>query len=217
MAWRLARSLATLRGQINALSPNRSKISDGTIGDVAHAARASDHNPDSGGIVRALDLTHDPAHGIRGKVLANALLASRDRRIKYVISDGEIAAGADGPKPWQWRKYAGANPHTHHVHVSVVAGAAGEDHRPWLFQLEVAPPKAAKPVEAPTDPVIARGTKGPDVERMQKLLNRAGAKLVTDSDFGPNTEAALIAFQKKHELAADGRCGPYSWAALKAV
>lgn len=29
MAWRLAHSLATLREQTNALSPNRSKISDG--------------------------------------------------------------------------------------------------------------------------------------------------------------------------------------------
>ena len=59
MAWRLARSLETLRAQINALSPNRSKASDGTIGDAAHSARTSDHNPDGGGVVRALDLTHD--------------------------------------------------------------------------------------------------------------------------------------------------------------
>lgn len=215
MAWRLARSLATLREQINQLSPNRSKISDGTIGDVAHSARTSDHNPDAGGIVRALDLTHDLAHGIDGKALANALLDARDPRIKYIISNGEIASGAAGPKPWQWRRYTGANPHTKHVHLSVVAGAKGDDPAAWGFTLAVPPTKADKPVAEPPDPVLARGTKGPDVERMQKLLIATGAKLVADSDFGPKTEAALKAFQRKAKLVADGNCGPYTWAALR--
>lgn len=38
MAWRLAKSLVTLREQVNALSPNRSRVSDGTIGDKTEAA-----------------------------------------------------------------------------------------------------------------------------------------------------------------------------------
>jgi hypothetical protein len=63
MAPRIAKSLDVLRSQINKAHPNRSKVSDGWIGDTAHAARASDHNPNSGGVVTALDLTHDPAHG----------------------------------------------------------------------------------------------------------------------------------------------------------
>ena len=45
MTWRLARSLETLRAQINRIAPNRSKVSDGTIGDAKHASRSSDHNP----------------------------------------------------------------------------------------------------------------------------------------------------------------------------
>lgn len=46
MAWRLAGSLVTFRDQLNAAFPNRSKISDGFIGDAAHQAQgsASDHN-----------------------------------------------------------------------------------------------------------------------------------------------------------------------------
>lgn len=214
MAWRLARSLSTLRDQINALSPNRSKLSDGTIGDTAHSARKSDHNPDGSGIVRALDLTHDPAHGVSGREIAEALLKSRDQRLSYVISNGQIAAGFGGPSPWVWRKYSGSNPHNHHVHISVIAGSKGDDPKPWTLDLAVSSDVATKPVTQPVNPVLAKGTKGPDVERMQKLLIAAGAKIIADSDFGPKTEAALRAFQKAHRLVQDAVCGPYTWAAL---
>lgn len=216
MAWRLAKSLVKLREQINELSPNRSKVSDGTIGDVAHSKTKSEHNPDDDGIVRALDVTHDPAHGIDGKKLTNALLASRDPRILYVISNGEIASGAGGPAPWVWRKYKGKNPHNHHMHLSVVSGAAGDAGGPWKLSLTVAPSKAAKPISQPKYPLLVKGNKGPDVFRLQTLLNRAGAKLVLDDDFGPRTEAAVKAFQRKAGIVVDGKCGPQTWAALLA-
>jgi hypothetical protein len=45
MAWRVARSLEVLLGQFNAACPGRSKASDGSIGDAAHATRDSDHKP----------------------------------------------------------------------------------------------------------------------------------------------------------------------------
>jgi hypothetical protein len=67
MAWRPAKSLIQLRDQINQIAPNRSKASDGTIGDAAHASRASDHNPwvreGDAGVVTAIDITHDPDDG----------------------------------------------------------------------------------------------------------------------------------------------------------
>lgn len=214
MSWKLARSLDQLRKQINEISPNRSKISDGTIGDPAHSARTSDHNPNGGRIVRAIDITHDPEHGIAGKDLANTLLASRDNRIKYIISDGEIASGPAGPSPWKWRKYKGANKHTKHMHLSVVKGKVGDDPRPWNLDLAVDAETAAKPVAAPVNPVLAKGTRGPDVERLQLLLKAHGADIEPDSDFGPKTEAAVKAFQRKHKLKPDGIVGPYTWDAL---
>lgn len=216
MAWRLAKSLETLRAQINALSPNRSKVSDGTKGDDAHAKRKSDHNPNGRGVVQALDLTDDPAHGVDNRKLGQALLDSRDRRIKYVIADGEICSGSDGPSPWSWRKYSGANSHHHHVHISVVDDPKlYDDASEWsLSGFAVAPSKAAKPVTRPSNPVLAKGAKGPDVERLQDLLNATGAKLVIDADFGERTLAAVIAFQRKAKLAPDGVVGPYTWDAL---
>lgn len=117
MAWRLARSLEKLRAQINARHPERSKVSDGTIGDQAHQATASDHNPNSAGVVTAMDITHDPAHGVDTWRLAEVLRQNKDPRIKYVISNGRIFSSS--VSPWQWRKYTGANAHAHHVHISV--------------------------------------------------------------------------------------------------
>ena len=53
-SWRLARSLDTLRAQVNKAHPKRDKASDGTIGDSRHAATVSEHNPHPAAVVRAL-------------------------------------------------------------------------------------------------------------------------------------------------------------------
>src|SRR3972149_11096320 len=130
MAWRLAKSLEALRSQVNGVAPNRSKASDGTIGNLAHQATRSDHNEDPGGVVRALDLTHDPKNGFDSWAFAEMLRQKRDKRIKYIISNDRIVAGNAGPSPWVWRAYNPNDPkrnkHDHHVHVSVVSGAPGE-------------------------------------------------------------------------------------------
>lgn len=121
MAWRVARSLLTLRDQINAAFPNRSKLSDGTIGDAAHATTNSDHNPwvkdGDMGVVTALDITHDPDDGCDCNKIVNALVASRDKRIKYVIWNGRIISSTISP--WVWRTYTGSNQHNKHFHLSV--------------------------------------------------------------------------------------------------
>lgn len=126
--WRLAKSLVVLRDQINHLYPHRSKDWDGSVGDLFHSQRASDHNPDPAGVVHAIDVTHDPANGCDGRALADALRASADKRIKYVIHHGRIFSSTISP--WQWRPYAGPNPHDHHVHISVNDRNA-DDERRW--------------------------------------------------------------------------------------
>jgi hypothetical protein len=137
MAWRLAKSLETLRSQVNAKWPNRDKSSDGTIGDASHQATNSDHNPNSAGVVTAMDITHDPAHGLDARKLAEALVASRDPRIKYIISNAQIVSSQ--VSPWQWRPYTGANAHRAHVHISVSGDY--DDTRSWnLGETPVAVP-----------------------------------------------------------------------------
>ena len=133
--WRLAKSLDTLRKQIDAAYPKRSKSSDGTIGDAAHSARKSDHNPNGKGVVQAWDMTHDPVNGIGGRALADAIFASRDVRVKYIISDGQIASGYGASQPYGvWRRYTGKNAHRKHVHISVRDDAEFYDAtKPWAI------------------------------------------------------------------------------------
>ena len=125
MSWKLAESLERLRGQVNAAYPSRSKISDGTIGDADHASRSSDHNPHvrdgGGGVVTAMDITHDPESGCDAALIAETIVSSRDNRVKYLIWDRQMISSysARGYAAWEWRPYTGANPHTKHVHISV--------------------------------------------------------------------------------------------------
>lgn len=140
--WRVAKSLLHLRTQVNAAFPNRSKDSDGTIGDAAHASRASDHNPwvidNTGlGVVTALDITHDPAHGCDSGKIAEAIRTSKDSRVKYVISNRRIANSQSigAAAAWAWRAYTGPNPHDHHCHISVKSvQTAYDDEHDWTFQ-----------------------------------------------------------------------------------
>jgi len=58
-------------------------------------------------------------------------------------------------------------------------------------------------------PVLARGTRGVGVTRLQRLLRRVGAMRGTETGvFDAPTEAAVIAFQRTHQLTPDGRVGP---------
>jgi peptidoglycan hydrolase-like protein with peptidoglycan-binding domain len=133
--WIVAESLNRLRQQVNALAPNRSKASDGTIADATHAS-TSDHVPRriaGASIVSALDLTHDPDSGLDCARLRDALVKSKDSRIKYLIFDRQIISGAGGPRPWVRRPYSGPNPHTAHLHLSVVGDARCRDSSPWML------------------------------------------------------------------------------------
>ncbi len=135
--WRLAKALTTLRNEVNVRWPKRDKTSDGTIGDAAHAARSSDHNPwikdpDGTGVVRAFDCDRD---GIDADWLAEhirALGMMGDARLSptgYVIFRRRIAGAGSTRQRWEWRPYSGANAHEHHVHTSFTQkpGALGFD------------------------------------------------------------------------------------------
>lgn len=141
VVWRAMESLLVLREQANAIAPSRSKASDGLVGDPAHQATNSDHNPHpvagvGPAMVTALDLTHDPAHGFDSYRFAETLRTHRDKRIKYVISKGRIFSSyAVGSTPaWTWRPYGGSDPHTNHVHVSVLDNAASDTRTPWNLE-----------------------------------------------------------------------------------
>lgn len=115
----LAPSLRNLFQEIDVRWPNRDRRTDGWIGDAAHQARESDHNPDSRGIVHAIDVDKD---GIDTNAVIGA--AVRDEMpTSYVIYNRQIWSRT---RLWLPRPYTGSNPHTGHIHVSILHGATHE-------------------------------------------------------------------------------------------
>lgn len=65
-------------------------------------------------------------------------------------------------------------------------------------------------------PVLRRGAQGPEVKLLQERLAGAGFRPgMLDGRFGPATEAALLAFQRSHDLLPDGVVGPATWRVLE--
>ncbi len=207
--WRLAKSLVRLREQINAMFPNRDKASDGSVGDLSHRARKSDHNPNAANVVTAIDVDENLT-GPDGNAfsLVNALQASRDRRIKYIIYERRITVKGDITR---WKPYTGPSPHDHHFHISVSSDPKlYDDSSDWQLNATVTP-ASALPVAHPT---LKYGVKGEQVKELQRALIKNGFNVLVDGDYGRGTEQAVKFFQHKKGLTEDGICGPNTWAAL---
>lgn len=165
MSYALAPALAQLRSEINAAWPHRDRTSDGWIGDTAHAARKSDHNPNSRGLVDALDIDKD---GISADALR--VLLCEDDRTNYVIFRGVIYSRV---RDFQPHKYSGANPHDKHIHVSIrQARTAEQDRTPWgVARLA----RKSTTMAAPAAPTVHKEDDMTDADR--KLLTELNRKL----------------------------------------
>ena len=120
MSPKLCKAGQQLRLQIDDCYSERDRTSDGWLGDARHSARASDHNPDAKGIVRAIDIDRDLAGKKKPDLmpdLANQIrhAAKSDKRIAYIIFNGKIASRRT---LFRWVAYRGINPHTKHCHIS---------------------------------------------------------------------------------------------------
>lgn len=126
MAWYLNRALSNFRNEVNARWPNRDKTSDGTIGDTAHQATNSDHNPDGDGSVDAWDMDVD---GVDVQACINA--AIQHESIQYIIYNRRITSRSWGLG--SWRDYTGSNPHDKHVHFNTRSSHEAST-KPWFVQ-----------------------------------------------------------------------------------
>jgi hypothetical protein len=111
---------AVLR-QATELRPRRKKASDGLLPSAAHQVQNpnSDHNSGF-----AVDITHDPKHGIDCRIVFNQL--RYDKRVKYLIFQGKIWTPERGVY-----EYTGSNKHTKHCHISI-HDKFGNDTSPWF-------------------------------------------------------------------------------------
>ena len=168
---RLVEAGYTLRAQVNAKWPNRDKNSDGWIGDSAHAARPSDHNPDAQGWVHALDIDKD---GIDADAFADQLIAHcRARaigsdRIKNVVFRDRVASGTYPGQFWVWRP--GDYGHQGHIHVSFTDAAERNGAKFPLPCLAAYPPPAPYPGKPIGWPSPRSCSAGPPVATIQRAL-----------------------------------------------
>ncbi len=149
--WVVVPCLLQLRNEFNALSPNRDKGADGTIGDSNHTS-TSDHTPDeesdalrnkdsdTKNEVHALDIDSTgpwPGTTFDAKVKEviagekKKWLSSTDKcRLNYVIWNRFIY---DKDNDFNPVPYTGSNPHTDHGHFSARYETSCEnDTRPFM-------------------------------------------------------------------------------------
>lgn len=193
MAWRLARSLATLDREVHSRWPDAPR--SGTIGDAAHAARPSDHNPGGpGDVVTALDVMGLP----QAKAVWDHIVATRPARVEYAIHDGRKTGSDLG---WAVVRYTGSNPHATHCHVSVGRGSDGNPTRPDLYD---DPSPWGIAAATPTDPgeptmflgyTFENGNKTDLGELLQRCIRDIDAKALPvdgiDGMAGANTARAF--------------------------
>lgn len=174
MSWYLSPSLAVLRAEVDAAHPGRDRRSDGTIGDAAHSARESDHNPNDHGAVCALDVDRDGIDPWR--LVAVAIL---DPRTNYVIFDETIWSRS---RQWRPRRYTGPNPHTGHVHISILQAKWAEDDKsPWCYapadkETTTMPTAREIAVEILNFPVQANGKTQPIIQHLATSFVQTAAQ-----------------------------------------
>jgi peptidoglycan hydrolase-like protein with peptidoglycan-binding domain len=204
-----------LRAEVNRRWPNRPKGSDGTVGNTAHAATKSDHNPNTRGSVNAFDITYP---GVDPKIVIAAV--SKHPSANYVIFNKNIYSKKSN---WKAVAYTGTNPHKTHLHVSILQSASAErDTTPWLAGATVKP--KPKPVKRSTFPLPAGQAFGrratakvhngyrnsedkSDVKRIQRKL---GVSPVSGW-FGPVTEKAVKRWQLRRLIRRTGLVGKKEW------
>ena len=105
----------------------------------------------------------------------------------------------------------GLSPHPgpNRVKVASIVNAHGKP--------SVAPritPDSRKKTSKAEIPVLLQGNQGPNVKRLQQLLNSRitpSPKLAVDGMFGPLTHQAVLHYQKSISIAVDGIVGKQTW------
>lgn len=203
----LARTLRVLRDDnINVKWPNRPRNNDGWIGDEEHEQRKSDHNPNSRGIVDAIDVdsTRVLINGIRYGIHVPTVIASMiiHSSTHYVIHRGRIMDKDDKFLP---HRYTGTNWHPTHIHDSIRQYASTENSS-TKYKFILAPMSWG---------LLKLGANGQQVRELQAYLIGWGYGVAADGDFGPKTLIAVKAFQRDTHVGIDGEVGPLTRAKLR--
>lgn len=153
--WDLTDGLKNLRAQVNEAFPDRDKTSDGTIGDAAHQAGTSSHNPDdspgnkgkpewngdsdANAEVRAWDMDSD----LRAVPATAQQVVDHIRKLpgvsavlRYMIYNRRIYRASNG---WAPEAYDGPSAHTEHIHFTGQFTQAADNNTSFDYRLEEIP------------------------------------------------------------------------------
>lgn len=182
--WHLSECLVTLSEELEKKFPH---ITIWSIGD-AHHKPPSDHLPNSADRVNAIDIPID-SHFTDADCQWLISVLTKDNRVKYIIRNRRIWKPSTG-----WKAYTGVDPHTGHIHVSVVDSSHNVT-RPWIKEgreivfanvqgyLPTLLIGDADPI-APNTPHL--------VTRMQIMLDYlVPEKVAADGEYGKKTADAL--------------------------
>lgn len=146
--WILTKGLTNLLRQINEWAPGRDHTSDGTIGDKAHQAETSGHNPDdTKGVsaewngdpdstpeVRAIDIDTDFDNSFSAQELVDHIVALKPSSVlRYVIYNRRIWEASN---EWKPRAYTGLSAHTEHIHFSGAYTQASDNNTSYNYRLD---------------------------------------------------------------------------------
>lgn len=205
-AARLAGALVQFRDYANAYNPKRDRASDGWIGDAAHAARDSQHNPDVYGVVTASDTDVD-----------GVPLADWFERLRIAVAAGRLPAFVGGhlilnrrittPDFKGWYAYKGANAHVLHGHAASSRDRARYDLRADLAAILGGPPKPAPPTGTADSFRASYGQTSAGVGRLQTFLRQtfpAYARGLPSTRFYGDLTAAVVAEFSHRAASAPG-------------
>lgn len=197
--WYAAPAIESLQRDLDEAYPHRT-VPDWVLGDVAHSARDSDHNPDPGGMVHAIDVRL--GGGLDVKRVLDSVIG--DPRVWYVIHNGIIYSRT---YDWVARRYTGANPHHEHIHISFrYLHAAEQDCSSWGLSHKVTPRRVDLSVVRNQFKIAAgyeRGDVRPreSVRRVQRSLNvQIGAGLIADGRVDKRTIAAWERWEARKKV-----------------
>lgn len=182
--WVLTKGLQNLRAQVDAAFPDRDKESDGTIGDRAHMAETSGHNPDDtpgsrpeyddhDGIaeVRSWDMDADLSmHGVTAQDVVDHIrrLPNVSSVLRYMIYNRRIYRASTG---WAAATYTGASPHIEHIHFSGARTQSADNDTRFDYRLEdIAMPTVEEIAQAVWDYQLER----PESTTTPKATTSAG-------------------------------------------
>ena len=202
--WELTKGLQNLRAQVNAAFPDRDRTSDGTIGDAAHQAETSGHNPDdtpgsrpewngdddANAEVRAWDMDSDLRFpGVTAQDVVDHIrdLPNLSSVLRYMIYNRRIYRASTG---WAPEEYTGPSPHTEHIHFSGAFTQAADSNTTYDYRLNE--------LTGGDEMLVKKGDSGEEVKFWQMILNDVdGAGLTVDGDYGSATESAVNASRAK--------------------